>query len=94
MAASAGEVLSEREEKRLSKLRERLFESNWDSAEFRASLRDLVSLRSIRVQSVVQCSANGACTCNNGTRAYARELGSCWTAQLVRQRRGMRGPRG
>lgn len=92
MAASAGEVLSEREEKRLSKLRERLFESNWDSAEFRASLRDLVSLRSIRVQSVV----HGAVLMVHVivVRAYARELGSCWTAQLVRQRRGMRGPRG
>ena len=43
MAASAVGVLSEREEKQLNKLRERLFESNWDSAEFKASLRDLVS---------------------------------------------------
>jgi hypothetical protein len=51
MAASTGEVLSEREEKRLSKLRERLFESNWDSAEFKESLRDLVSIR-------VHCTAN------------------------------------
>ena len=43
MAASVVGVLSEREEKQLNKLRERLFESNWDSAEFKASLRDLVS---------------------------------------------------
>ena len=43
MAAIAGEVLTEKEEKQLSKLRERLFESKWDSAEFKASLRDLVS---------------------------------------------------
>lgn len=43
MASSRGEVLTEREEKQLSKLRERLFETKWDSAEFKASLRDLVS---------------------------------------------------
>ena len=43
MAAIVGEVLTEKEEKQLSKLRERLFESKWDSAEFKASLRDLVS---------------------------------------------------
>ena len=40
-------ILTEKEEKQLSKLRERLFESNWDSAEFKASLRDLVSVHVI-----------------------------------------------
>ena len=36
-------VLTEKEEKQMSKLRQKLFESNWDSAEFKASVRDLVS---------------------------------------------------
>ncbi len=71
MAASTGEVLSEREEKRLGKLRERLFESNWDSAEFKESLRDLVS----KYQSTLPIA------CINRVRAAcASELGRCLPA--------------
>ena len=57
MAASGVGVLSEREEKQMSKLRERLFESNWDSAEFKASLRDLVSYAPVQMYLISECSA-------------------------------------
>ena len=45
MATSRGPILAEKEEKQLNKLRQRLFESKWDSAEFKASVRDLVSAK-------------------------------------------------
>ena len=50
MAARRSPVLTDKEERQMSKLRQKLFECNWDSAEFKASVRDLVSHVLVRIR--------------------------------------------
>ena len=48
MATRGAPILTDKEEKQLSKLRNKLFDSKWDSTEFKEALRDLVSTNMVQ----------------------------------------------
>ena len=49
MASRRPVALTDKEEREMSKLRQKLFESHWDSAEFKAAVHDLVSTLLVQV---------------------------------------------